>query len=95
MASTVQQPVEEVLGKISNQPWQSHTDSEARITKMNDGRTHLACEAEHAVDLESQAIVAAHVPHADRGDGTTGVERAVLAQTNLTAAGSGQAKDGG
>jgi len=34
---------------------------------MKDGRTHLAYKAEHAVDLESEAIMAAHVTHADRG----------------------------
>jgi len=34
---------------------------------MKDGRTHLAYKAEHAVDLPSEAIVSAHVTHADRG----------------------------
>ena len=28
-------------------------DPEAGITKMKDGRTHLAYKAEHAVDLET------------------------------------------
>lgn len=74
--------------KVSNQQWQSRTDGEARITKMKDGRTHLAYKAEHAVDLESQAIVAAHVTPADRGDSETGAESLVLAQANLVAAGS-------
>jgi transposase len=40
------------------------------------------------VDLESQAIIAAHVTHADRGDGETGAQSLVLAQANLVAAGS-------
>ena len=33
-------------------------DPDARITKMKDGRTHLAHKAEHAVDMETGAIVA-------------------------------------
>lgn len=73
--------------KVSNQVWQSRTDPEARITRMKDGRTHMAYKAEHAVDLESEAIVSPHVTHADRGDGETGAESLVLAQANLLAAG--------
>ena len=43
-------------------------DPEARITKMKDGRTHLAYKAEHAVDLETGAVVALTVQPGDRGD---------------------------
>jgi transposase len=35
---------------------------------MKDGRTHLAHKAEHAVDMETGAIVAVTVQPADRGD---------------------------
>ena len=35
---------------------------------MKDGRTHLAYKAEHAVDLETGAVVALTVQPADRGD---------------------------
>ena len=35
---------------------------------MKDGRTHLAHKAEHAVDLETGAIVAVTIQPADRGD---------------------------
>ena len=38
---------------------------------MKDGRTHLAHKAEHAVDLESGAIVAVTLQEADQGDTTT------------------------
>ena len=38
---------------------------------MKDGRTHLAHKAEHAVDLETGAIVAVTVQGADQGDTTT------------------------
>jgi len=43
---------------LSNREWVNPHDQEARITKMKDGRTHLAYKAEHAVDLETGAIVA-------------------------------------
>jgi transposase len=38
---------------------------------MKDGRTHLAHKAEHAVDLETGAIVGVTVQGADQGDTTT------------------------
>jgi transposase len=43
-------------------------DPEARITKLKDGRTHLAYKAEHAVDLDTGAVVALTVQPGDRGD---------------------------
>jgi transposase len=95
-AEGIQNPTEEDLRrldrgrtdkKVSNQQWESRTDPEARITKMKDGRTHLAYKAEHTVDLHTEAIVAAHVTSADRADGETGAESVVLAQANLVAAG--------
>ena len=54
--------------KSSNQEWASPADPDARITKMKDGRTHLAHKAEQAVDLNTGAIVAVTVQGADRGD---------------------------
>jgi transposase len=51
--------------KVSNQDWESPHDPDSRITKMKDGRTHLAYKAEHAVDLETEAIVAAEIQPAD------------------------------
>jgi transposase len=74
--------------KVSNQDWHNPNDPDARIAKMKDGRTHLAYKAEHAVDLETQAIVSAHLTHADRGDTASGPESLVLAQAHLVAAGS-------
>lgn len=38
---------------------------------MKDGRTRLAYKPEHAVDLDTEAIVAAAIHPADRGDTTT------------------------
>jgi transposase len=57
--------------KASNQEWMSPTDTDARIAKMKDGRTHLAHKAEHAVDLSSGAVVAVTLQAADQGDTTT------------------------
>ena len=44
---------------------------------MKDGRTHLAHKAEHAIDLESGALVAVTLQDADQGDTTTIVETAI------------------
>ena len=57
--------------KGSNQEWQHPHDPDAKITKMKDGRTHLAHKAEHAVDLETGAVVAVTLAGADQGDTTT------------------------
>ena len=53
---------------LSNRDWVNPHDREARITKMKDGRTHLAYKAEHAVDLETGAVVALTVQPGDCGD---------------------------
>ncbi len=55
----------------SNQDWEHPYDPDARIAKMKDGRTHLAHKAEHAVDLETGAIVAVTLQQAHLGDTTT------------------------
>jgi transposase len=57
--------------KGSNEEWKSPTDPDARITKMKDGRTHLAHKAEHAVELSSGALLAVTLQAADAGDTTT------------------------
>lgn len=57
--------------KGSNQEWESATDPDARITKMKDGSTHMAHKAEHAVDMETGAVIAVTLQPADRGDTTT------------------------
>jgi transposase len=57
--------------RVSNADWQSGSDPESRITKMKDGRTHLAYKAEHVIDLESEVIVAAQIYPGDAGDAAT------------------------
>ena len=49
--------------KVSNEDWEGPTDPGSRITTMKDGTTHLAYKAEHAVDLESNLVVAAEIYH--------------------------------
>ena len=71
--------------RLSNAEWASPTDPEAKITKLKDGRTRLAYKPEHAVDLDTGAIVAAEVHLADRGDTTTLPETLEAAKANLAA----------
>jgi transposase len=78
-ASGIETPTREELARfdrkrkkrMSNQEWKSPSDDDARITKMKDGRTHLAHKAEHAVDLDTGAVVAVTLQGADLGDTTT------------------------
>src|SRR3954453_2748402 len=74
--------------RLSNAEWTSPTDPEARIAKLKDGRTHLAYKPEHAVDLDTGAIVAAAVHPADRGGTATLPGTLAAAEANLAAAGA-------
>jgi transposase len=74
--------------KTSNKDWKSATDADSRVTKMKDGRTHLAYKAEHAVDLESEFVVAAVVYRADDADPETLPVTVELARERLQDAGS-------
>lgn len=69
--------------KTSNQEWQSETDPDSRITKLKDGRTHLAYKAEHAIDLDTELILAAEVYHANAADVDTIGPTISQAQDNL------------
>ncbi|HJU77167.1 MAG TPA: transposase [Sphingomicrobium sp.] len=73
--------------RVSNAEWLSPSDPDARITRLKDGRTRLAYKPEHAVDLDTEAIVAAMIHPADQGDTTT-IEGTLEAATRgLDAAG--------
>jgi transposase len=80
--SGIATPTREQLAKLdrkrarkgSNEDWVNPHDPEAHITKMKDGRTHLAYKAEHAVDLETGAVVAVTVAAGDAGDTATILE---------------------
>lgn len=71
--------------KGSNEDWEHPHDPDAKITKMKDGRTHLAHQAEHAVDLQTGAIVAVTLQPADRGDTTSLEQTLQQADENLVA----------
>ena len=81
-ASGIATPTREQLAKLdrkrakkgSNDDWVNPHDPEAEITQMKDGRTHLAYKAEHAVDLETGAVVAVTVAGGAAGDTETILE---------------------
>jgi transposase len=74
--------------RVSNKDWESKTDSDSRIAKMKDGRTHLAYKAEHVIDLKSEVVVAATIHPADQSDGETLLHSVSQAQENVARAGS-------
>lgn len=57
--------------RVANADWQSASDPASRITKMKDGRTHLAYKAEHVIDLDTEVILAPQIYPGDAGDTTT------------------------
>ena len=86
-ASGIKTPTRDALARLdrkrkkktSNKDWTNPYDPDAKVTKMKDGRTHLAHKAEHAVDLDTGAIVAVTLQGADEGDTTTIVETTIAA----------------
>jgi len=74
--------------RLSNADWISPTDPEAKITRLKDGRTHLAYKPEHAVDLDTAAIVAAEIHPADRGDTATLPDTLQAAEDHLATVGA-------
>ena len=92
-ASGIETPTRADLARIdrkrkkkgSNDDWTHPHDPDARITKMKDGRTHLAHKAEHAVDLETGAVVAVTVQPASAGDTTTSQDTLIEAAEQIEA----------
>ncbi len=78
-ASGIETPTRQDIAKMdrkrpkkgSNEDWYNPHDPDAKITKMKDGRTHLAHKAEHAVDMDTGAVVAVTLQEANLGDTTT------------------------
>jgi transposase len=72
-ASGIETPTREDLARLdrkrkkktSNKDWTSPSDPDAKVTKMKDGRTHLAHKAEHAVDWYGR--LCGHRPGAPSG----------------------------
>ena len=69
--------------RVSNAEWASPADPEARITRLKDGRTRLGYKPEHAVDLDTGAILAAAVHPGDAGDAQTLEATLEVAASNL------------
>ena len=92
-ASGIETPTRADLARIdrkrkkkgSNDDWTHPHDPDAKITKMKDGRTHLAHKAGHAVDLETGAIVGVTVQDADDGDAETSRETLITAAEQIEA----------
>ena len=78
-ASGIETPTQEDLAKLdrkrpkkgSNEEWEHPDDPDAKISKMKDGRTHLAHKVEHAVDMETGTVLAVTLQDASAGDTTT------------------------
>ena len=91
--SGIETPTREDLARIdrkrakkgSNDDWTHPHDPDSRITKMKDGRTHLAHKFEHAVDLETGVIVGVTIQPADSGDTTTMIETLITAAEQVEA----------
>ncbi len=91
--SGIETPTREQMAKLdrkrpkkgSNDDWTHPHDPDARITKMKDGRTHLAHKAEHAVDMETGAIVAVTLHGADVGDTQTIADTVAEASERISA----------
>lgn len=72
--------------KVSNKDWQSPSDPDARITLMKDGRTRMGYKAEHVVDLDTEAVLAADIEPGDEGDAGGLAERIEQAENNVSEA---------
>jgi transposase len=91
--SGIETPTREDLARLdrkrakkgSNDDWTHPHDPDSRITKMKDGRTHLAHKFEHAVDLDTGVIVGATIQPADSGDTTTMIETLITASEQVEA----------
>jgi transposase len=100
--SGIKTPTREALARLdrrrkkptSNTDWHTPSDPDAKITKMKDGRTHLAHKAEHAIDLDSGALVAVTLHGADVGDTTSVGDTVVAAIAQAAAAQAGPSASG-
>jgi transposase len=90
-ASGIKTPTREDLVRIdrkrkkkgANKDWFNPNDPDAKVTKMKDGRTHLAHKQEHAVDMDTGAVVAMTLQDATAGDTATIEGTIEAAQQNL------------
>jgi transposase len=91
--SGIETPTKQELAKVdkqrknkaSNDDWRSPSDPDSGITKMKDGSTHLAHKAEHAVDLETGAVVAVDLSPGHTSDPESLNSTLAVADANLAA----------
>jgi transposase len=84
----IENPTREQLARLdrkrkkkgSNKEWKHPHDPDARVAQMKDGSTHLAHKVEHAIDMNSGALLAVTLQGADQGDTTTLVATLAEAQ---------------
>jgi transposase len=92
-AEGIAEPTREELARVDRKRKKTTTNAEgvnpvdpdARVTKLKDGRTHFAYKAEHAVDLETGALLAITVQPGDAGDTTSLFDTLGEADDNATA----------
>ena len=77
--------------KVPNEEWMSPTDPDARIAKMKDGRTRLAYKAQHAIDIDTEIVMAATIHHANEPDSAAMKEAITETAGVLFAAGMDEA----
>jgi transposase len=90
-AEGIEEPTREDLAKLdrkrpkkgSNEDWVHPLDPESEIMKMKDGRTHLAHKQEHAVDLDTGAVVGVTLAGGAAGDTKTIEKTLIEADENL------------
>ena len=91
--SGIETPTREDLARLdrkrakkgSNDDWTHPHDPDARITKMKDGRTHLAHKTEQAVDLDTGVVVGVTIQPANSGDTSTMIETLITAAEQVEA----------
>ena len=92
-ASGIETPTREDLARLDrkhrdrilNHDWKSPATQDARIGRIKDGSKHLGHKAEHAVAMDSGAVVAVTLQATGLGDATT--VQATLAEAGMTVAG--------
>ena len=90
-ASGIPTPTRDDLARIdrkrkkkgSNEDWVNPNDPDAQITKMKDGSTHIGHKQEHAVDMDSGAVVAVTLHGGAEGDTSTIEKTLDAADENL------------
>lgn len=91
--SGIETPTREDLARLdrkrtkkgSNDQWRHPHDPDSQITKMKDGRTHLSHKDEHAVDMDTGAVLAVTLHGGAAGDTATLPVTLALADSNLFA----------